>query len=112
MRLCGVICCLILLLSGSVVSAETAPPSHNCIPPLIQRSFITQGELDRYKSLVDKYRICLEAFVKEQEAIIGIHRQAALQAIDEWDKFVGQNAKTPRKTPEDKGDDQGFRDLR
>jgi hypothetical protein len=98
-----------LLVSGSAVHADTAPPSHKCIAPLRQRDFATQFELERYRSAVELYRSCLEAFIKEQEQAIEAHRRAAQSAIDDWNKFVGQGTKAPPRAPEDKGDDPGFR---
>ncbi len=96
----GAMLFLTLLLPGPAVSAETALSSHKCVAPLKQREFSTQAQLDRYKSAVEVYRTCLEAFVKEQEMAIETHRQAAQGAIDDWNKFVGQETK---QTPKDKG---------
>ncbi len=106
----GLLLVFVLLVSGPAVLADTALPVHKCVAPLRQREFATQVLLERYKSTVELYRTCLEAFVKEQERAIEIHRQAAQAAIEEWNKFVGQDTRGPSKTPEDKGDDQGFRD--
>ncbi len=106
----GMILFVTLLASGSAVFADTTLPVHKCVAPLRQREFATQVLLERYKSTVELYRTCLEAFVKEQEKAIEIHRQAAQAAIEDWNKFVGQDTKGPSKAPEDKGEDQGFRD--
>ena len=99
-RLLGAMLFLALFLSGSAVYAETALPSHTCASPLKQRAFASQAQLDRYKSAVEQYRSCLEAFVKEQETAIETHRQAAQGAIDDWNKFVGQETK--QAPPKDK----------
>ncbi len=100
---------VILLVCGSA-AADTTLPVPKCVAPLRQREFATQVLLERYKSTVELYRTCLEAFVKEQEAAIEIHRRAAQSAIEDWNKFVGQDMKEPSEAPENKGDDQGFRD--
>jgi len=109
MRRCGALVCITLLLSGSAVYADTAPAFHKCTAPMKQREFATQAQLDRYKSAVELYRSCLEAFVKEQETAIETHRQAAQNAIGDWNRFVGQETKESPRVPEDKRDDQEFR---
>jgi hypothetical protein len=109
MKLVSAMVCGILLLLGTFVYAETALPTHKCIAPPNQRTFATQAELDRHKSAVEQYRSCLEVFVKEQEAIIETHRQAALRAIGEWEKFVGQNTNAPPKSSDRTKGDEEFR---
>jgi len=110
MRRCGALLVITLLLSGSAVYADTALPSHKCTAPMKQRDFATQAQLERYKSAVELYRSCLEAFVKEQETAIEIHRQAAQNAIGDWNRFVGQETREAPRAPEDKRDNQEFRD--
>ena len=109
MRRCGALVFIALLLSGSAVYADTALASHKCTAPMKQREFATQAQLERYKSVVELYRSCLEAFVKEQETAIETHRQAAQSAIGDWNRFVGQETKEPPRAPEDKRDTQEFR---
>jgi len=108
-RRCGATVLILLVLSGSAVYADTHPASHKCTAPMKQREFATQAQLERYKSTVELYRSCLEAFVKEQETAIEIHRQAAQNAIGDWNRFVGQETGEPPKAPEDKQDRPEFR---
>jgi hypothetical protein len=82
-----------LVLVGSAARADVTAPSPKCLAPLKQSGFATQFEVDRYKAVVDLYRSCLEAFVKEQEQAIATHRAAIQQAIDEWNRFVGKEKK-------------------
>ena len=110
LRRFGIVLFVVWLLSGSAASADTVLPSHNCMAPLKQREFATQFQLDRYKSVVELYRSCLDAFVREQEKAIEIHRQAIQSAIDDWNKFAGEGSKAPSKTPEGKEGGQEFRD--
>ena len=98
---------LILLLSPSVAQADPSPPSHKCTAPLKQTEFATRFQLDRYKTTVDLYRSCLEDFVKEQERAIENHRRAVQSAIDDWNTFVGKDAKEPPRSPQDKGGGPG-----
>jgi hypothetical protein len=109
MRLCGALVSITLLFSGSAVYGDTAPASHQCTAPMKQREFATQAQLDRYKNTVELYRSCLEGFVKEQETAIEAHRQAAQNAIGDWNRFVGQETKEPPRAPEDKRDNPEFR---
>ena len=97
----------ILVLAGSVAYGGTSPPSPKCIAPLKQTQFATQFQLDSYRTAVELYRSCLEDFVKEQEREIGNHRQAAQNAIEEWNRFVGKETKGPPSAPKDKGGQQG-----
>jgi hypothetical protein len=95
---------LALLYSGAAASDDSSPPFPNCPRPLKQSQFSTQLDLDRYKGVVDHYRSCLEAFVKEQEKAIETHQRAAQSAIEEWNRFVGQEKKEPPpKAPENSG---------
>ena len=110
MRRCGAMVLIALLLSGSAVYADTHPASHKCTAPMKQREFATQAQLERYKSIVELYRSCLEAFLKEQETAIETHRQAAQNAIGDWNRFVGQETRESPRAPEDKRDSQEFRD--
>jgi hypothetical protein len=109
-RRCGAMVLIALLLSGSAVYADTHPASHKCTAPMKQREFATQAQLERYKSVVELYRSCLEAFVKEQETAIETHRQAAQNAIGDWNRFVGQETRESPRASEDKRDSQEFRD--
>ena len=108
-RRCGAMVFVTLLLSGSAAHADTALASYKCTAPMKQREFATQAQLERYKIAVELYRSCLEAFVKEQETAIETHRQAAQNAIGDWNRFVGQETKEPPRAPEDKRDSQEFR---
>lgn len=105
----GLALLVFLLFPGSADSAETVLPSHNCTAPLKQREFATQFQLDRYKNIVDLYRACLDAFVRQQEKGIEMHRQAIQKAIDDWNKFVGEEKKPPSKTQEGKEGAPEFR---
>jgi hypothetical protein len=109
MRRCGALVFIALLLSGDAVYADTALASHKCIAPMKQREFATQAQLERYKSVVELYRSCLEAFIKEQETAIETHRQAAQNAIGDWNRFVGQETREPPRASEDKRDTEEFR---
>ena len=111
MRWCGALLVITLLLPGSAAYADTGLASHKCTAPMKQREFATQAQLERYKSAVELYRSCLEAFVKEQETAIETHRQAAQNAIGDWNRFVGRETKEPPRAPEDKRDNQEFRGI-
>jgi hypothetical protein len=106
MRRLGALLLTILVLSGSVAYGGTSPPSHKCIAPLKQTQFATQFQLDSYRTAVELYRSCLEAFVKEQEREIENHRRAVQSAIDEWNRFVGKETKGAPGAPKDKGGQQ------
>jgi len=106
MRRLGALLLTILVLSGSVVYGDGSPPSHKCIAPLKQTRFATQFQLDSYRAAVELYRSCLEAFVKEQEREIENRQRAVQSAIDEWNRFVGEETKGAPSAPKDKGGQQ------
>jgi hypothetical protein len=93
MRSCVGILLATLLLSGSAVYGDTSPPPFKCVKPMKQHDFATEVQVERYRSVVELYRSCLDAFVKEQQKAIEIHRQAAQSAIDDWNEFVRPDAK-------------------
>jgi hypothetical protein len=107
MRHLGAVLLTSLMLSGSVAYGDTSPPSHTCNAPLKQTQFATQLQVDSYRATVDLYRSCLEAFVKEQEREIENHHQAAQNAIDDWNRFVGKETKGSPSAPQDKGSGPG-----
>ncbi len=96
-----------LMLSGGLAYGDASPPAHKCAAPLKRTQFATQFQVDSYRAAVELYRSCLEAFVKEQEREIEVHRQAAQGAIDEWNRFVGKETSGPPSAPKDTGRPQG-----
>jgi uncharacterized protein YaaR (DUF327 family) len=44
--------------------------------------------MSMYESEVRKYKECIQEFVQDQEDAIRQHRQAASDAIDDWNRFV------------------------
>ena len=94
---------LACVLPCSALAAE-APPFHKCNAPIKRQSFATKAQLDSYRADVDAFRSCIETYVKEQEAVIEAHRQAAQTAIDDWSKFIGPdpNRPAPKSSPPEK----------
>ena len=45
-------------------------------------------EIDSFNEEVHRYERCISDFIAEQNQAIEIHRQAASDAIDEWNRFV------------------------
>lgn len=72
----------------ATINADMFTPSTSCSKPYKPFSFNSQWELDSFNDEVEAYRRCIEDFVDEQQSAIDRHRQAADDAIDEWNSFV------------------------
>jgi hypothetical protein len=81
---------MILILTIFAMPAQTDifTPSHSCSKPYKPYQFDDEWELQRFKDDVESFRSCIEEFVDEQNNAIRNHRNAADEAIDEWDNFV------------------------
>ena len=109
LRFLGALACA---LPVSTLAAEP-PPFHTCTAPIKRQSFATKAQLDNYRAEVDAFRTCIEKYVKEQEAVIEVHRQAAQTAIDDWNKFIGPDPNRPvpkSSLPEKPGSGPEFRE--
>lgn len=85
-RMLGVVC--VTMLMTSVAVADSWQPSHSCRKPYKPFSFSNQWEVDSFNDDVRQYRKCIEEFIEEQQEAIDNHRQAAEEAIDDWESFV------------------------
>ncbi|MBV2180958.1 MAG: hypothetical protein KUL86_06945 [Castellaniella sp.] len=68
--------------------ADPIPPSHDCRKPYKPISFSSQLDIDLFQDEVERYKRCISDFVDEQNESIQQHRQAAQEAIDEWNQFI------------------------
>jgi len=68
--------------------ADSYPPSHYCRKPFKPYQFNSQWELNNFNDEVQRYKRCISDFVEEQEEAIEQHKQAAEDAIEEWNSFV------------------------
>ncbi|WP_298636668.1 hypothetical protein [uncultured Umboniibacter sp.] len=68
--------------------ADMFTPSHACSKPFKPYQFNSQWELDRFNNDVQSYRRCITDFVEEQNDEADRHRNAANDAIDEWNFFL------------------------
>ncbi len=73
---------------GFQARADTFQPSHGCSRPYKPCQFNSQWELDRFEDEVEDYKRCISDFVEEQNEAVRKHRQAAEDAIDEWNRNV------------------------
>lgn len=63
-------------------------PNHSCNKPYKPVSFDDEWQISAFKTEVDLYKDCIEEFVEEQEDAIRNHKQAADEAIEEWNSYV------------------------
>jgi hypothetical protein len=90
--------CLNLIIGGVILIivvtnsfADSWQPSHSCHKPFKPFRFESQWELDNFRWEVQRYKRCIEEFVEEQEEAIRNHRNAANEAVEEWNRFVRYN---------------------
>jgi len=62
--------------------------SHSCYQPSIPYQFTSEYEVTNFNSEVDTYKACIEDFIDEQNDAIRNHRDAAEDAIDDWNRFA------------------------
>ncbi len=79
---------ILFWLGASNVFADMFAPSHYCNKPSKPYQFNSEWEISSFKSEVGTYRNCINDFVDEQNDAIRQHKNAAQDAIDDWDNFV------------------------
>ena len=72
----------------SPTQADIFSPSHSCSKPYKPFQFNDDWEVQRFEAEVRRYKQCITDFVEDQEREIQNHRDAAEEAIDEWNRFV------------------------
>ena len=82
-----VIALLIACLAGSA-QADMFTPSHSCRKPIKPYKFTSNLDVSLFQSDVERYKRCISDFVDEQNEEAQNHRQAAADAIDEWNRYV------------------------
>jgi hypothetical protein len=75
-------------ISFSVLRADIITPSHSCSKPYRPSRFTSKIAFDIFMDEVEEYKSCIEEFVEEQEDAIKKHREAANEAVEEWNSFV------------------------
>jgi hypothetical protein len=82
-----------LVFATPLANADSAAPSHSCRKPGKAAEIKTQQEADKFNEAVNKYKSCIEDFVRQQEDAAMNHRRAANEAISEWNDFVTNDIK-------------------
>ncbi len=68
--------------------ADMFSPSHSCSKPYKPYEFSSRSKRELFLLEVQNYKECISDFVEEQEDAIRRHREAAEEAIEEWNDFV------------------------
>lgn len=84
----ALIVALITLAISLPVLADMFAPSYSCSKPYKPYQFNSQWEIDVFNNDVQRYKRCISDFVEEQNEAAEKHRQAASDAIDDWNRFV------------------------
>jgi hypothetical protein len=82
-----------LVFAAPLANADSAAPSHSCRKPGKAAEIKTQQEADKFNEVVNKYKSCIEDFVRQQEAAVANHHRAASEAVSEWNEFVTNDMK-------------------
>ena len=83
--------CLVLFISSICPPfsiSDSYAPSHYCRKPYKPYEFNSQFEIDAYMGEVERYKRCIMHFIEEQEDAMEVHREAAEEALEEWNRFV------------------------
>jgi hypothetical protein len=84
---------LLLAFFSASAFADKITPTHSCKQPNRPFKFKTEAEVERYKAQVETYKKCINDFIEEQRQAIQKHKDAADQAITEWNFFVNSGQK-------------------
>lgn len=87
-RIVSLLAALLLAMQITPARADMFAPSHTCSKPYVPTSFSSNSELESFKLDVEQYKRCIEDFVNDQKDAIKKHKEAADDAIDEWNSFV------------------------
>lgn len=79
---------VVLLAASAPTAADMFSPSHSCSKPYKPHKFDDQWALSRFKQDVEAYKHCIADFVDEQNEEAQRHREAAEEAIEEWNNYV------------------------
>ena len=70
------------------VFADMYSPSPSCSKPYKPYQFNSQWELDAFNRDVENYKRCITNFINEQNEASEHHKEAANNAIEEWNRYV------------------------
>ncbi len=89
-RIAGLFVLMIAAISWPAM-ADTFAPAHSCAQPVKPEQFNNNTEIGMFNDAVTAYKECIAAFAEEQNRAADLHRDAASDAIDEWNIFVEVN---------------------
>jgi hypothetical protein len=84
----GAMAVALCLATSQTALADSYPPSHSCRKPSKPYQFTSEWEVQSFNDDVARYKRCIQDFVDEQNQAVENHRQAASNAIDDWNRFV------------------------
>lgn len=79
---------VVLLVASMPTAADMFSPSHSCRKPYKPYEFEDTWQVEQFRSEVERYEGCIEDFVEDQNEAAQRHRDAAEEAIEEWNRFV------------------------
>jgi hypothetical protein len=79
---------LCLLAATLTANADPYPPRHECNKPAEPFRLASDWERENHAEAMREYARCLQEFIEEQQEAAEAHRQAAQEALDEWNRNV------------------------
>ena len=83
---------LLVIILGCAISlpalADMFSHSPSCSKPYKSSQLKTQNEVDKFNDYVESYRKCLSEFIEEQQESASRHQQSAIDANNEWNRYV------------------------
>jgi hypothetical protein len=89
-----------MILFGAVPAvAHTTGPDHGCVAP--SRPVDDQNDVlwQRFLAAVDEFRACISGYAAANQAAAETHRQAANDAVAQWNEFVRTRLNVPEDFP-------------
>ena len=78
----------IILLSPFAVCADKYIPEHLCFKPEKPLFMASKYHKQIYEEDVKRYKFCIRDFIREQEQMIIIHKEAIKKATNDWNEFM------------------------
>lgn len=73
---------------SNIAFADTFQKHMYCSKPSKPYNFTSEAQYNRFVDDVNKYQICINDFVEEQNRGIKNHQKSINNAIEEWNRFV------------------------
>ena len=94
------ICFLTALAALSGLPAFGHPPMvHDCVAPVRPEDDQNDDLWQQFLGEIDTFQSCITLEADRHQAAADAHRQAAMDAVDDWNRFVRDSLNAPEDFP-------------